>query len=148
MIGSGRPKVMLEFPNMSSRKVRTLPLLRPINTDILLSLRSFWSCFDFSLPFSESLDLVLSLLSLEVPASLLSPCRLLRELDLSSEGRPKSTDDFFCEELGVVGTPRLDSLFGERLALTRWNAEAPVPDDDRVGDVDTVIGFEGGICML
>jgi hypothetical protein len=103
------------IPNMNSGKAHTLPLLRPINKDILLSLRSFWSCFDFS--FSESLDL--SLLSLEVPLSLLSPCRLLRELDFNNEGRPRlSTDDFLCEEAGVFGTVRLDSLFGERLALT------------------------------
>lgn len=110
-------KTIAEAPFFGSVDERVLPLLRPINKDILLSLRSFWSCFDFS--FSESLDLALSLLSLEVPLSLLSPCRLLRELDFNNEGRPRlSTDDFFCEEAGVVGTARLDSLVGERLALT------------------------------
>jgi hypothetical protein len=107
-------KAIAEAPFFGSVDDKVLPLLRPINKDILLSLRSFWSCFDFS--FSDSLDLALSL---EVPGSLLSPCRLLRELDFNNEGRPRlSTDDFFCEEAGVVGTVRLDSLFGERLALT------------------------------
>ena len=80
--------------------ILALPLFLPMSTDILLSLRSFWSCFDFS----PSRDLRLSFVSLPVPASLLSPWRFLLELDpLSNEGKPKlSTDDFFCAEPGVV----------------------------------------------
>lgn len=100
-----------------------------MSADILLSLRSL-SCLGFSSR--------LSLVSFPVPASLLSACRLLLELDLSNEGKPKlSTDDFLCAELGVVGGRREDSLTGEVVALPR-----PCGAGSVVGDVDNGTGLE------
>lgn len=127
-----------------SRFSLTFPRLRPMRTDILLSLRSFGSCLLFSL--SASRDRKLSLVSLPVPASLLSPCRLLLELDLRSDGNPKlSTEDFLWEP-GVLGTVRDESLVGEPLVLRRLCVE--VGAEGTVGEVDVGIAFVGGICIL
>ena len=73
---------------------RTLPRFRPMRTEILLSLRSFSSFFDFSLSLRpSSLPLFESLFSL-------SECKLRLELDpLSSDGKP-NTELFF--EVGDV----------------------------------------------
>lgn len=82
--------------------------------------------------------------------SLLSPCRLLLELEpLSNEGNPKlSTDDFFCEELGVVGGGLDDSLTGDVvLALVR-----PCPDGTGtvgiVGETESGTALDIDICIL
>jgi len=76
--------------------------------------------------------------------SLLSPCKLLLELDpLSNEGMPRlNTDDFFCADTGVDCEGELESLQGEVLALTR-NCE----DEESVGEPDVRSVVDAGICI-
>jgi hypothetical protein len=84
------------------------------------------------------------LLSVESFESLLSPCKLLRELDpLSKEGIPRlNTDDFFCVEPGVDCEGELESLGGEELALT-CNCD----EEESVGEPDMGSMVDAGMCI-
>lgn len=98
-------------------QLHTLPRFLPINTEILLSLRSFSSFFDFSGLDEEELSL-LELWCFESFFSL-SECKLLLELEpFSNEGRPRLSTDFLCTDPGTDADAddRLPgSLVGERL---------------------------------
>lgn len=88
----------------------TFPLFLPINTEILLSLRSLSSFLCFSLSDEEaavSRLLFASLFSL-------SECKLRLELEpFSNDGNPRlSTEDFLAEP-GTTGDERLVSFVGE-----------------------------------
>lgn len=84
--------------------------------------------------------------------SLLSPCKLLLELEpLSNEGNPKlRTDDFFCDVLGVVGGGlEDDSLIGELFAsLVRLCPDGMTGAVGIVGDTEAGAAFDIDICTL
>ena len=86
-----------------------------MRTEILLSLRSLSSFFDFlsSDDVAASRPLLASLFSL-------SECRLRLELEpFNNDGRPKlNTDDFFVDP-GTVGDDRLVSFVGD-IVLGAW----------------------------
>ena len=118
------------------------PRFLPMRTEILLSLRSLSSFFDFlsSDDVAASLPLLASLFSL-------SECRLRLELEpFNNDGKPKlNTDDFFADP-GTVGDDRLVSLEGDiALGARRWLAEiGPV---DIVGETDVGGTVGGGTCI-
>lgn len=115
---------------------KVLPRLRPINTEILLSLRSFSSffCFSLSVLRPSSFPLRESLFSL-------SECKLLLELEpLRSDGNPNTDDFFCCTEVCCVGDVTCVSLIGDvALGGRRWEL------DEYVGEAEGTPG--GGICM-
>lgn len=128
-----------------------MPRFLPIITEMRLSLRSLSSFFCFSFcSFAASLAASFSAFSTSLTRfasdaeSLLSPCKLLLELDpFNKEGIPKlNTDDFFCAEVGVDCEAEVESLLGEELALTRDCAE-----EEKVGDPASGITVDAGICI-
>lgn len=115
-----------------------------------LSLRSLSSLFCFSFcslaasfaasrsAFSTSLERFAS-----EAESLLSPCKLLLELDFNNEGIPKlNTEDFFCADAGVDCEAELKLFSGEELALTRIGA-----GEDVVGEPGTGSGMDAEMCI-
>ena len=94
----------------------TFPRFRPIRTDILLSLLSFSSFFDFSLS-----ELFPSTFGLFASPFSLSECKLRRELEpFNNEGKPKlRTELFLCVDPGTeleVDDRFPLSLVGDRFA--------------------------------
>lgn len=116
-----------------------------MSTEILLSLRSLSSFFDFF--SSDDVAAALSLLLFAASLFSLSECRLRLELEpFSNDGKPKlNTDDFFADP-GTLGDDRLVSLEGDiALGARRWLAEiGPV---DIVGETDVGGTVGGGTCI-
>lgn len=120
---------------------RTFPRFLPIRTEILLSLRSLSSFFDFfsSDDVAASRPLFASLFSL-------SECRLRLELEpFNNDGKPKLNTDDFRVDPGTVGDEKLVSFVGDIvLGARRWVAEAG--PEESVGETE-VCGALGGTCI-
>lgn len=111
-VGMGR----CEWQQSQKTNKRTFPRFRPIRTDILLSLLSFSSFFDFSLS-----ELFPSAFGLFASPFSLSECKLRRELEpFNNEGKPKlRTELFLCVDPGTeleVDDRFPLSLVGDRFA--------------------------------
>ena len=128
-------------PICSGDNKRTLPRFLPIRTEILLSLRSLSSFFDFfsSDDVAASRPLFASLFSL-------SECRLRLELEpFNNDGKPKLNTDDFLADPGTVGDDRLVSFVGD-IVLGARRCVAEAGPEESVGETD-VGGTLGGTCI-
>ncbi len=97
---------------------RTFPLFRPMSTEILLSLLSLSSFFDFF--SSDDVAAPLSLLLLAASLFSLSECRLRFELEPFSNEPKLNTDDFFADPGTACGC-RFVSFGGDiEVGARRW----------------------------
>ena len=121
---------------------RTFPRFLPMRTEILLSLRSLSSFFDFlsSDDVAASRPLLASLFSL-------SECRLRLELEpFNNDGKPKlNTDDFF-DDPGTVGDDRLVSFVGDIVVLGARRLAEPGPEEN-VGETEFCGTLGAGTCI-